>query len=122
MSMNSRPATSAAKTTHSAAPALAVSVVISAVPAGYIVVRETTIPFNPEYGLIAVFAAVLVQQLGAPIPVLPVMLLAGAQSASDPFYGIYALALALVASTIGSLPWFWAGQRYGHRILKLTCR
>ena len=80
------------------------------------------LPFNPEYGLIAVFSVVLVQQLGAPIPVLPVMLLAGAQSARDPFYGVYALALALVASTIGSLPWFWVGQRFGHRVLKLTCR
>jgi membrane protein DedA with SNARE-associated domain/rhodanese-related sulfurtransferase len=80
------------------------------------------VPFNPEYGLIAVFSVVLVQQLGAPIPVLPVMLLAGAQSARDPVFGVYALALALVASTIGSVPWFWAGRRFGHRVLKLTCR
>jgi len=57
------------------------------------------LPFNPEYGLIAVFCVVLVQQLGAPLPVLPVMLFAGAQSARDPFYGIYALALAIVASS-----------------------
>ena len=79
-------------------------------------------PFNPEYGLIAVFAVVLVQQLAAPIPVLPVMLIAGAQAALDPVYGVYALALAIAASTLGSLPWFWAGRRYGHRVLKLTCK
>src|SRR2546426_1037582 len=80
------------------------------------------LPFNPEYGLIAVFCVVLVQQLGAPLPVLPVMLFAGAQSARDPVFGVYALALAIVASTVGSMPWFWAGQRCGHRVLKLTCR
>jgi membrane protein DedA with SNARE-associated domain/rhodanese-related sulfurtransferase len=80
------------------------------------------LPFNPEYGLIAVFSVVLVQQLGAPIPVLPVMLVAGAQSAGDPAFGVYALALAIVASTVGSMPWFWAGQRFGHRVLRLTCR
>ncbi len=79
-------------------------------------------PFNPEYGLVAVFCVVLVQQLGAPRPVLPLMLFAGAQSASDWFYGIYALALAIVASTLGSLPWFLAGQRFGHRVLKFTCK
>ncbi len=45
------------------------------------------LPFNPEYGLIAVFSVVLVQQLGAPLPVLPVMLVAGAQSARDPVFG-----------------------------------
>jgi membrane protein DedA with SNARE-associated domain/rhodanese-related sulfurtransferase len=80
------------------------------------------LPFNPEYGLVAVFCLVLVQQLGAPIPVLPVMLVAGAQSARDPVFGVYALALAVAASTVGSMAWFWAGQRFGHRVLKLTCR
>ena len=83
---------------------------------------QMALPFNPEYGLIAVFCVVLVQQLGAPLPVLPVMLFAGAQSARDPFYGTYALALAVVASTLGSLPWFLAGQRFGHRALKFTCK
>jgi membrane protein DedA with SNARE-associated domain/rhodanese-related sulfurtransferase len=77
---------------------------------------------DPEYGLIAVFAVVLVQQLGAPIPATPVLLLAGAHAATDPIYGLYALALAILASSLGSLPWFWAGGRYGYRVLKLMCR
>jgi membrane protein DedA with SNARE-associated domain/rhodanese-related sulfurtransferase len=79
-------------------------------------------PFDPQYGLVAVFCAVLVQQLGAPIPAMPVLLLAGAQSMRDPLYGVYALALAIVASSAGNLPWFWAGRRYGHRVLKFMCR
>jgi membrane protein DedA with SNARE-associated domain/rhodanese-related sulfurtransferase len=65
---------------------------------------------------------VLVQQLGAPIPATPVMMLAGAHAVADPLYGVYALGLAILASAIGSLPWFWAGQRYGYRVLKLVCR
>jgi membrane protein DedA with SNARE-associated domain/rhodanese-related sulfurtransferase len=65
---------------------------------------------------------VLVQQLGAPIPASPVLLLAGALAAADPFYGVYALALAILASVAGSLPWFWAGRRYGYRVLKFMCR
>jgi membrane protein DedA with SNARE-associated domain/rhodanese-related sulfurtransferase len=65
---------------------------------------------------------VLVQQLGAPIPAMPVFLLAGAQSIQDPLYGVYALGLAILASTAGNLPWFWAGRRYGHRVLKFMCR
>jgi len=80
------------------------------------------IAFDPQYALVAVFGVVLVQQLGLPIPVLPVMLLAGAQSVLDPFHGVYALALAVSASTIASLPWFWAGRHYGHRVLSLTCK
>ena len=63
----------------------------------------------------------LVQQLGAPIPATPLLLLAGAQAATDPIHGVHALALAILASTLGSLPWFWAGRRYGHRVLKFMC-
>lgn len=62
------------------------------------------------------------QQLGAPIPAWPVLMLAGAQAAADPAYGVHALALAILASALGSQPWFWAGRRYGHRVLKLMCR
>jgi len=69
-----------------------------------------------------VFAVVLVQQLGAPIPATPLLLLAGAHAATDPIYGVYALALAILASSLGSLPWFWAGRRYGYRVLKFMCR
>ena len=64
----------------------------------------------------------LLEQLGAPVPALPVLLLAGAQATGDPLYLVYALVLSIVASTIGDLAWFWAGRRYGHRVLKLLCR
>jgi membrane protein DedA with SNARE-associated domain/rhodanese-related sulfurtransferase len=65
---------------------------------------------------------VLLQQLGAPIPATPVLMLAGAHAAADPVYGVHALGLAVLASAIGSVPWFWAGRRYGQRVLKLVCR
>jgi membrane protein DedA with SNARE-associated domain len=65
---------------------------------------------------------VLVQQLGAPIPAWPLLVLAGAHAATDPPYGVGAVALATAASIAGSLPWLWAGRRYGHRVVRLTCR
>lgn len=65
---------------------------------------------------------VLVQQLGAPIPATPVLMLAGARAVTDPAYAFYALAVAVLASALGSLPWFWAGRRYGYRVLNLMCR
>ena len=64
----------------------------------------------------------LLEQLGAPVPALPVLLLAGAKGAGDWFYLGYALVLAILASAIGDLAWFWAGRRYGHRVLRLICR
>lgn len=64
----------------------------------------------------------LLEQLGAPIPALPVLLLAGAKAIEDPLYGVYALASSVLACTIGDLAWFWAGRRYGYGVLKLLCR
>lgn len=78
--------------------------------------------FFAEYGLAAVFGFVLLEQLGAPIPALPVVLLAGAKAAEDPVRGVYALAVAILACTVADSAWFWAGRRYGYRVLKLLCR
>src|SRR5262245_7721921 len=74
------------------------------------------------FGLAAVFGVVLLQQLGAPIPASPLLILAGAKAVDDPLHGASALALAVAASSLGSLPWFYAGRRYGYRVLKLVCR
>jgi len=78
--------------------------------------------FFAEYGLVAVFGFVLLEQLGAPIPALPVLLLAGARAMDDPLFGVAALAVSVLACTIGDLAWFWAGRRYGYGVLKLLCR
>jgi membrane protein DedA with SNARE-associated domain/rhodanese-related sulfurtransferase len=78
--------------------------------------------FYGSFGLATVFAVVLLQQLGAPIPALPVLVLAGAKAMDDPLHGISALAVAVVASSIGNLAWYWAGRRHGYRVLKLLCR
>ena len=75
-----------------------------------------------QYGLIAVFVVVLAEQLGLPIPALPVLVMAGAFASDNPLYGIAALALALLAAIIGDCVWFLAGRRYGHRVLRLLCR
>lgn len=74
------------------------------------------------FGLVTVFAVVLLQQLGAPIPASPVLVLAGAKAMEDPLQGAWALALAVAASSLGSVPWFYAGRRYGYGVLKLVCR
>lgn len=83
---------------------------------------SVTTAFFEEYGLAAVFGVVLLEQLGAPIPALPVLLLAGATAIGDPLFGVAALALSIIASTLGDLVWYAAGKRYGHRVLKTLCR
>lgn len=74
------------------------------------------------FGLASVFAVVLLEQLGAPIPSTPLLIVAGAKAADDPMHGVHVLALAVLASALGSLAWFYAGRRYGPRVLALICR
>lgn len=75
-----------------------------------------------QYGLWLVFAAVLVEQLGVPIPAYPVLIVTGAASARGD-YGLPAVvAVAVVACVIADLIWYQAGARLGRRVLNLMCR
>jgi membrane protein DedA with SNARE-associated domain len=79
--------------------------------------------FYNSFGLASVFIVVLLEQLGAPIPSTPLLVVAGASAgAGDPMHSVHVLALAVLATATGSLPWFYAGRRYGHRVLALICR
>jgi membrane protein DedA with SNARE-associated domain/rhodanese-related sulfurtransferase len=87
------------------------------------IVRETEVSaLLAQYGLGLLFVVVLAEQLGAPIPAAPLVMLAGARVAEEPLYGVFALLVAVAASTLGDLAWFVAGRRHGHRVLKLLCR
>jgi len=77
--------------------------------------------FYSEHGLWIVFGTVLVQQLGLPVPAFPLLILAGAQALVEPVYGLWALMLSVVASSLGNYAWFIAGRRYGHRVLRAVC-
>lgn len=79
-------------------------------------------PYSPNTALLAVFFGVLVEQLGAPLPALPFLLLAGVAAAGDGVFAVKALLAATLASTIADSLWFFAGRHYGRRVLALLCR
>lgn len=78
--------------------------------------------FLADHLLATAFVALLLRQLGLPIPAFPVLIWAGAVSHSDSLRWVLTFLLATLASTAGNLPWYWAGRRYGYRVLKLACR
>ncbi|HEY3564013.1 MAG TPA: VTT domain-containing protein, partial [Casimicrobiaceae bacterium] len=65
---------------------------------------------------------VLLQQLGLPIPAVPTMMLAGALAMTAQFDIVSAFAIAVAASVVADLVWFWAGRRFGYPVLRLLCR
>ncbi|HEX9121713.1 MAG TPA: VTT domain-containing protein [Terriglobales bacterium] len=83
--------------------------------------RET-IDFLIQHGYTLLFAWVLVEQLGLPIPSLPLLLAAGALAGAGKFSLPIPIALAVLASMIADLLWYELGRRRGGRILGLLCR
>jgi membrane protein DedA with SNARE-associated domain len=74
-----------------------------------------------HYGLLAVALAVLLEQLGAPLPSTPVLLLAGVESAARDGFAGRAFAVATLAALLANGLWFWAGRRLGRRVLSALC-
>lgn len=68
-----------------------------------------------------VFANVLLQQLGLPVPAVPALLLAGSLAASPLALSKVCL-LAVAASVVADLAWYAAGRRFGYRILAGLCK
>ena len=65
------------------------------------------------YGLPLVFVIVLLEQLGAPIPAIPVLGIAGALSMDRDFSAWQVLLVAIVASLIADTVWFLLGRARG---------
>lgn len=83
---------------------------------------ENFVALFAQYGLLALFVCVLVEQLDAPVPALPFLLLAGVASTNNGVFAVMALAVATLASMLADTLWFFAGRRYGRRVLALLCR
>lgn len=83
---------------------------------------ETVIALFAEHGLLAVFGGVFIEQLGAPLPALPFLLLAGVAAAGDGVFAVKALLASSLASALADSLWFFAGRHYGRKVLSLLCR
>lgn len=73
-------------------------------------------------GLPLIFLLVLMEQIGLPLPGFALLIVAGSWSvaAGPPVARITAVAVA--ASLIADLGWYFAGQRFGSRVLRTMCR
>jgi membrane protein DedA with SNARE-associated domain len=75
-----------------------------------------------QYGLLVVFANVFLEQVGAPIPALPTLVVAGALAARGRMDVATLLAVALAGSVLADTIWFLIGRWQGHRVLRTVCK
>src|SRR5690348_11520312 len=78
--------------------------------------------FLIRHGLPLVFAAVFVEQMGAPLPALPWLLAAGALAALRQFNLALGLLVAVAACLIADAIWFYLGRYRGNQVIGLLCR
>lgn len=74
------------------------------------------------YGYLLLFAWIVVEQMGVPLPATPVLLASGALSAQHQLSLVAALAIGVVACLLADSTWFIIGKRYGHHVLNLLCK
>lgn len=68
------------------------------------------------------FAWVLMEQGGLPVPSAPLMVAVGTMSAAHKMHVAYALPLVLLACLIADTSWFFLGKRFGGRVLNMLCK
>ncbi len=81
-----------------------------------------TLQFLAGHGYAVTFAWVLGEQLGLPIPALPVLLAAGALAGQGRLSMAGVLLCATAASLISDSAWYQIGRRRGSKVLNFLCR
>lgn len=75
-----------------------------------------------KYGPAIVLAAAFLEQIGAPVPAIPILIVAGAVAASSGESVLQLLALAFAGALLADTIWFLLGRRFGYRALGFLCR
>src|SRR5260221_8548051 len=75
-----------------------------------------------KWDVLLVFAAVLLEQSGLPVPAAPVLIVSGSLAASGALRPELVLLCAFAAALIADHAWFLFGRRFGRRLLATICR
>jgi membrane protein DedA with SNARE-associated domain len=83
---------------------------------------DATLDFVQRHGYALVFAFVLLEQIGLPLPAIPVLLAMGALAAAGSMSLALILGVALAAALPVDLVWHQLGRRRGSRVLSVLCK
>ena len=81
-----------------------------------------TLEFIVRHGYSVLFVWMPAEQLGLPIPAIPLLLAAGALAGSGRLSLALVLLVSVVASLLADTLWYELGRRRGVRVLNLLCR
>ena len=73
-------------------------------------------------GIVLVFLVTLATRLGAPVPAVPFLVVAGGLTVGGQLSFVAVVLAALLGNILGDGVWFLAGRRWGYRVMRLLCR
>lgn len=83
---------------------------------------ESVTSFLVQHGYLVLFAVVFAEQVGLPIPALPVLLAVGALAGAGQVNPAAAVLFGVAACLAGDLIWYELGRHRGRQVLALLCR
>ena len=83
---------------------------------------DATVQFLIRHGYLVLFIFVMAEQIGLPLPAIPLLLAAGALAHAGKLDYSLILLLGIIASLIADLLWYEIGRRRGSQVLEWLCR
>jgi len=81
-----------------------------------------TLEFLIRHGYVVLLGWVFAEQLGLPLPSLPVLLAAGALAGSGQLSFWASLLLVAISAVAADFLWYFLGRKKGARVLRLICK
>ena len=78
--------------------------------------------FLSQHGALLLFAVVFAEQIGLPLPAIPLLVAAGVLAGTGHLPLIFVISGVVVAALAADWIWYELGRRRGHHILGLICR
>jgi membrane protein DedA with SNARE-associated domain/rhodanese-related sulfurtransferase len=78
--------------------------------------------FLIEYGYLLLFLLIFLDQIGVPLPSIPIVLAAGALAGAGEMSFFLVVLIAALACVPADLAWFYLGRSRGGKVLSLLCR
>lgn len=82
----------------------------------------TTVQFLVDHGASVLFWVVFIEQVGLPIPAIPLLIAAGALVGAGKMSVLTALLIPVAASLPPDLAWYYLGRLKGGKVLGFLCR
>lgn len=83
---------------------------------------DEVIRFLVRHGYAVLFVWVAAEQIGLPLPAIPLLFAAGALAGAGKLNPGLAVGMAVLASLVSDLGWYEIGRRKGAKVLNLLCR